>query len=94
MLLPTPNTITTDMTDFYVSYNTTDTAIYGDVTTALVWGQMQGFYILVGDHRRAYKDLAPLGWPACFTYYRSQRAAHHRYSDPVFPPSLALLGLS
>jgi len=42
---------------FYVSYNHHDIATYGDVTTALVLGQMQKFYILNGNHSEAYKKL-------------------------------------
>jgi len=54
---------------FYVSYNGHDTAIYGDVTTALVRGQMEAFYILNGDHMRRYAELIDAGLEACMEYF-------------------------
>lgn len=42
---------------FYVSYNSHDRDSYGDVTTALVLGQMQKFFILNGDHRAGIQPL-------------------------------------
>ena len=90
MQLTVPN-ITKDAPDgsFYVSYNATDYRIYGDETTALVWGQMQGFYILNGDHRAAYADLIPQGWAACYAYYLSRPDLHNSMSDRQFPPLTA-----
>lgn len=54
---------------FYVSYNSYDIAIYGDITTALVLGQMQKFYILNGDHREEYKKIIGDGFEKCMEYF-------------------------
>jgi hypothetical protein len=62
--------------DFYISYNPTDIGIYGDVTTALVVGQMEHFYILNGNHCDAYKALLEKGFDACFAYF--QENAHYK----------------
>lgn len=43
--------ITYDHDKHYISFNFADQHIYGDITTAIVIGQMQRFYILNGDHR-------------------------------------------
>lgn len=58
---------------FYVSYNDYDTGpeLYGCDTTALVFGQMQAFYILNGDHRAAYAALIPQGYEACLDYFKA-----------------------
>ncbi len=66
---------------FYVSYNYADRSIYGDVTTALVWGQMQAFYILNGDHYDAYKALIPQGWDACYAYFLAHAEQANERSD-------------
>ena len=67
---------------FYISYNWS-TRDYGCVTTALVVGQMEKFYILKGDHRAAYDALIPQGFDKCFEYYKSNIASSHSYSDPI-----------
>ena len=85
-IFPTPNTITTDRDDFYVSYNDRDIKVYGSDTTALVWGEMQGFYILNGNHVKAYRELESQGWDACYAYYLSKPELHNKYSDKQFPP--------
>lgn len=82
MNLPTPNTVT-EGDGFYISYNYRDRDFYGDDTTALVWGQMQKFYILVGDHRAAYAPLVAQGWEACFAYYKANIALSHKHSDKL-----------
>ncbi|MGE8063920.1 hypothetical protein [Pseudomonas sp. NPDC089569] len=58
---------------FFISFNDHDTApsLYGDVTTALVFGQMQAFYILNGDHRAAYAGLLNDGFDACLAYFKA-----------------------
>ncbi len=85
MQLSIPNE-TIDADGFYVSYNDTDYDIYGSDTTALVFGQMERFFILKGDHRRQYLDLMQHGFHACLDYYKTQ-PAHHR-SDSVDDPIL------
>lgn len=85
MQLSIPNeTIQAD--GFYVSYNDTDYHIYGSDTTALVFGQMERFLILKGDHRRQYLDLMQDGFHACLDYFKSQPA--HKMSDSVDDPIL------
>ena len=76
-----PNTISVDKKDFYVSYNTVDSCIYGSVTTALVVGQMEKFYILNGDHREDYSLLSDEGFDACFAYFLSKNDQWNNYSD-------------
>ena len=66
---------------FYVSYNSYDSAHYGSDTTALVAGQMQRFYILNGDHRKAYAPLLAQGFPACFEYFLSKPELRNRRSE-------------
>jgi hypothetical protein len=85
MQLSIPNQ-TIDADGFYVSYNDTDYDIYGSDTTALVFGQMERFFILKGDHRRQYLDLMQHGFHSCLDYYKTQ-PAHHR-SDSVDDPIL------
>jgi hypothetical protein len=68
---------------FYVSYNDVDTspALYGQATTALVFGQMESFYILNGDHRAGYLELIPEGYEACFAYFKANIASINKRSD-------------
>lgn len=82
-----PNTIMMHISrTFYVSYNDVDIAVYGSVTTALVQGQMQRFFILRGDHRRAYLYLFNRGgFEACYKYYLSE-PEKHPYSDTSLLP--------
>lgn len=85
--IPTPNQVIKDGDAFYVSFNG-GTSVYGDQTTALVWGQMERFYILTGDHQAAYAALIPQGWVACLGYYESNIALSHKHSDRL-PHSVA-----
>lgn len=80
--IPTPNQITKHSDEFYVSFNGS-TAIYGSETTALVRGQMQRFFILIGDHQKAYAALIPKGWDACLAYYQDNIALSHHHSDKL-----------
>lgn len=82
MLLSVPNFIQNG-DGFYVSFNNIDRDIYGCDTTALVFGQMQSFYILNGDHRQAYKDLIPEGYDACLAYFRSNSDQVNKRSDQL-----------
>jgi len=66
---------------FYISYNNYDIGIYGCATTALVWGQMMYFMILNGDHRKAYEELTPLGFEACYDYFKANRNQWSKYSE-------------
>lgn len=66
---------------FYVSYNQHDIATYGDVTTALVLGQMQRFYILNGNHSEAYKKLEKAGFLKCMDYFKHNINLINKYSD-------------
>jgi hypothetical protein len=58
---------------FFISFNDHDTSpsLYGGVTTALVFGQMQAFYILNGDHRAGYAPLLNDGFDACLAYFKA-----------------------
>ena len=68
---------------FYVSFNNYDIAIYGDVTTALVLGQMQKFYILTGNHSKQYKKLISQGFFKCLDYFKANINQAHINSDKV-----------
>lgn len=66
---------------FYVSYNSYDIAIYGDITTALVVGQMQKFYILNGDHREEYAKIINDGFEKCMGYFKENINQINKNSD-------------
>lgn len=66
---------------FYISYNPVDINVYGDKTTALVWGQMEHFYVLNGDHRKEYQKLINQGWQACFEYFENNQDKRNKYSE-------------
>lgn len=66
---------------FYVSFNNHDCDVYGDVTTALVLGQMEKFFILNGDHTEAYKNLARGGFSPCMEYFRRNNKKINKFSD-------------
>jgi hypothetical protein len=80
--LPTPNRVI-NADGFYISYNPLDVGIYGDVTTALVLGQMEKFYILKGDHCQGYAPLIGQGFEACIAYFKAHPADIHPYSDKL-----------
>lgn len=67
--------------NFYVSYNSVDSYIYGCDTTALVWGQMQHFFILCGDHREGYKKAIEGGFPPCAEYFKNNIDQINSYSE-------------
>ena len=55
-----PNKITTETTDYYISYNNRDIGIYGCDTTALVLTKPdtpEKFLILNGNHVNAYEII-------------------------------------
>ena len=85
----TPPNTTMDGDGFIISHNSQDIDIYGCETTALVIGQLQGFLILNGDHRCAYRDLIPQGFDACLSYFMANvdqanaRSEHKFLKDGV-----------
>lgn len=78
-----PNAIYQTNDDFYISYNDRDTRIYGDVTTAIVVGECDKFYILKGDHRDRLAELSQQGLDACLEYYRANPELQHKFSDKL-----------
>lgn len=88
--LPTPNTISQEYKDFYISYNVTDYMVYGAITTALVIGQMEIFYILEGDHREAYKEIGN-DLEKCIEYFAQNSDKIAKYSDRIGEPTAAEL---
>lgn len=68
---------------FHVSHNDYDNSpsLYGCETTALVFGQMQNFYILNGDHREAYSALIPSGFDACMAYFKANIGQINKRSE-------------
>lgn len=66
--------------DFYISY-LPDDRDYGCITTALVKGQMQHFYILNGDHRKEYAELISKGFDSCLDYFRKNIELKNKYSE-------------
>lgn len=66
---------------FYVSYNSYDVEIYGNVTTALVLGQMQKFYILNGNHSEEYSKIIKYGFKKCMEYFKENINQMNKHSD-------------
>lgn len=66
---------------FYISYNDRDASIYGSVTTALVIGQMERFFILNGDHTAAYRKIINDGLEACMAYFEENIDQINKRSD-------------
>lgn len=82
-MLPVPTNHVIQGDGFYISYNDIDLSIYGCDTTALVFGQMQKFYILNGDHVRQYMEIIHLGFDACFDYFMDNLQDINKNSDKV-----------
>jgi hypothetical protein len=73
-----PNIIT-EKEDYYISYNPVDVSTYGDVTTAIVVGQMEHFYILNGNH---YKTLCSMkSFDECIAYFNANLHLKSRFSE-------------
>lgn len=68
---------------FHVSYNDRDTWAYGCVTTALVVGQIDRFYILNGDHRAQYAVLVGDGLDTCLAYFEEHLDDINHRSDQL-----------
>ena len=67
---------------FYISYNSHDVSLYGDITTALVLGQMEKFLILNGDHRAGYAAAtAEGGFEACLGYFKNNISQANKRSE-------------
>jgi len=66
---------------YYISYNTYDINIYGSITTALVKGQMEKFFILDGDHRNQYDLLKDKGFSACLEYFNNNISLKNKHSN-------------
>lgn len=81
--LVTPNTITAQNTDFYISYNDRDRHIYGDVTTALVSENPIKFLILNGNHTEQYAKIISNGgdYEDCVQYFRENESLKAKYSE-------------
>lgn len=75
-----PNSTTSEI-GYYISYNSYDISAYGCVTTALVPDDRSYFFILNGDHRRAYNELKEYGYNACLEYFISQYRDINKLSD-------------
>lgn len=78
-MFPKCNTISKKTKDFYISYNYSDRAAYGSDTTALVIGQMQRFYILNGDHRKAYSQFDT--FEQCIEYFKANAHLMNKLSN-------------
>jgi len=82
-----PNDITNKQDDFYISFNTVDKRIYGDITTALVHespkGKSEHFYILNGNHVEQYNKIINDGGgiKECLEYFKSNEKLIAKYSD-------------
>jgi hypothetical protein len=88
MFFRTPNRIAQEYKTFYVSYNTTDYFTYGAITTALVIGQMEIFYILEGDHREAYKTIGD-DLEKSIEYFQFNIDKISKFSDKIGEPTAA-----
>ena len=78
-MFPKHNQVSKEDTDFYISFNFGDSDCYGDVTTALVIGQMQRFYILNGDHREQYSKCE--SFKDCVEYFLSNSDKVNKLSN-------------
>lgn len=78
-----PNDIGVETPDFYVSYNTRDIAIYGDVTTALVLNNPLKFLILNGNHLGNYNTIVQEGggYEECLDYFKANIHLKSNLSD-------------
>lgn len=74
-----PNSVYSNSTDYFISYNDRDRRIYGDVTTAIVKGNHEAFYILLGDHRKEYFQRDT--FEKCLEYFNNNPNLISRYSD-------------
>jgi len=80
----TPNSVVMGE-NFYISFNDQDTDLYGCETTALVFGQMEKFYILKGDWRAQYSKILDQGFDACLAFFKENIGDIHNFSD--IPPT-------
>lgn len=65
----------------YISYNRYDLNLYGDVTTALVFGQAEIFLILNGNHFSNYLYIHdPF---KCVEYFQNNLSSMNKYSNKV-----------
>lgn len=55
--------------NFYISHSSYSEA-YGSETTSLVYGDMENFLILNGNHRKAYEELIDKGYEECVKYFK------------------------
>lgn len=74
----TKHNIIVESMDHYISWNFADHEYYGSDTTAIVIGQMQRFYILNGDHRKALSNKTFL---ECIAYFSENSQAINCKSD-------------
>jgi hypothetical protein len=86
-----PNRTTQVEPGFYVSYNSVDAAVYGEVTTAVVVGaQMDRFYVLNGNHEAA---LAGKPFDFCLEYVHDHAERLNKYSDILPPRGSTIAGI-
>lgn len=78
MIASKPNTVI-QFEGYYISFNFRDIGIYGGVTTALVVGEMEHFYILNGDHRSQYKTCN--NFQECVEYFKCNKELKNFYSE-------------
>lgn len=65
----------------YISYNRYDLNLYGDVTTALVFGQAEIFLILNGNHFQKYLDINETF--KCIEYFKKNLSYINKYSNEI-----------
>jgi hypothetical protein len=79
-----PNEVRQSDPQFYISYNGSYNGSYRDYgcpTTALVVQSPEtSFYILCGDHRKAYEGK---NLDECLSYFRENPTLQHKYSDKL-----------
>lgn len=80
-----PNDITKETKDFYISFNSRDSYIYGDVTTALVDKNQSKFLILNGNHTEQYNNIVSNGggYAECVEYFESHISMKSKFSDDI-----------
>ena len=84
------NDVETGSPHWYISYNSYDISTYGDVTTAVVIGQMELFLILNGDHRNEIREViesknnSTTRLRRVINYVKKNKKRLNKYSDKIF----------
>ena len=79
-----PNLISTETSEYHVSYNNVDRWPYGSDTTALYINSTSQFLILNGDHRKGFSSSSTLEESLVYFYENIAGANVHSEHGRVF----------